>query len=235
MDHFVTIHNEYKNENERNKNRIRNLNYERKQKETNQEAFRDKKNQTEQKNKDKQRASNPEAFKAHQNQEKQESRDKQRASNPEAFKAHQNQEKQESRDKQKENTDEKVRRNNFCRAVTFGPIFICSCCRRRLYENGVTKISSKFKEKLEEKKPGFYHYCIPYEVHVDIVLDGSDAKSGFYICSTCKTSMTNLKIPAMAMVNGLQLTKMEQKGHLTELENNLIAQNINFQYIFCLK
>ena len=70
-------------------------------------------------------------------------KDKQRASNPEAFKAHHNQEKQQSRDNQKDNTDVKVRRNNFCRAVIFGPIFICSCCRRRLYENGVTKITSK--------------------------------------------------------------------------------------------
>ena len=46
--------------------------------------------------------------------------------------------------------------------------------------------------------------------------------------------MTNLKIPAMTMVNGLQLTDMEPNGQLTELENNLIAQIINFQYLFCL-
>ena len=46
--------------------------------------------------------------------------------------------------------------------------------------------------------------------------------------------MTNLKIPAMAMVNGLQLTDMEPNGPLTELENNLIAQNINFHYLFNL-
>ena len=140
MDHFVTIHEEYKKENERNKNRIRVLNYERKQKETNQEAFRDKKNQTEQKNKDKQRASNPEAFKANQNQEKQQSRDKKKEANPEAFREDENQARKKSRDNQRDNTDEKVRRNNFCRAVTFGPIFIFSCCRRRLYKNGVTKI-----------------------------------------------------------------------------------------------
>ena len=43
------------------------------------------------------------------------------------------------------------------------------------------------------------------------------------------------RMPAMAMVNGLQLSPIEEDCHLTELENNLIAQNINFQYIFCLK
>ena len=47
--------------------------------------------------------------------------------------------------------------------------------------------------------------------------------------------MISNKIPAMAMVNGLQLSPIEQSCHLTELENNLIAQNINFQYIFCLQ
>jgi hypothetical protein len=42
LDHFVTIHKEYKKENERNKHRIRVQNYNCKQKETNQEAFRKK-------------------------------------------------------------------------------------------------------------------------------------------------------------------------------------------------
>jgi hypothetical protein len=39
----------------------------------------------------------------------------------------------------------------------------------------------------------------------------------------------------MATINGLQLAPIDSNFHLTELENNLIAQNINFQYIFCLK
>ena len=43
------------------------------------------------------------------------------------------------------------------------------------------------------------------------------------------------KIPAMATMNGLQLAPIDENLKLTELENNLIAQNINFQYIFCLK
>ena len=43
------------------------------------------------------------------------------------------------------------------------------------------------------------------------------------------------KIPAMAVVNGLQLASIRDDCYLTELENNLIALNLNFQYIFCLK
>ena len=47
--------------------------------------------------------------------------------------------------------------------------------------------------------------------------------------------MISNNIPAMAMVNGLQLSPIEQSCHLSELENNLIALNINFQFIFCLQ
>ena len=43
------------------------------------------------------------------------------------------------------------------------------------------------------------------------------------------------KMPAMAFVNGLMLTPIRQDCILTEFENNLIALNINFQYIFRLR
>ena len=43
------------------------------------------------------------------------------------------------------------------------------------------------------------------------------------------------KIPSMATINGLRVAPIDTNLQLTELENNLIAQNINFQYIFCLK
>ena len=39
----------------------------------------------------------------------------------------------------------------------------------------------------------------------------------------------------MAETNGLKLPKLEEDCYLTELENNLIAQIINFQYIYFLQ
>jgi hypothetical protein len=206
-----------------------------KQKETNPEAFKLNHNNAQQKTRDKQKETNPEAFKLNHNNAQQKTRDKQKETNTEAFKLKHNKEQQRTREKQKEGIDERIRRQNFSKAVLFGPIFICSCCSRRLYENGVTKITSHFRDKMEQKKPGFYDFCIPNKVHVNILLNGSDDKSGNYICSTCKKSMMNGKIPSMATINGLHLTRIEEGCHLTELENNLIAQNINFQYIFCLK
>ena len=143
---------------------------------------------------------------------------------------------QAQRRKKEAQINEWQRRNNFCRAVTFGPIFICSCCHRRLFENGVTKITEKFKEKLNGTKNVPYSTVIPpeQERYVRIVLDGSSTLSGFYICHTCKGSLLKGKLPAMAVQNGLQLTKLDDDCQLTELENNLIAQVINFQYIYQL-
>ncbi len=39
----------------------------------------------------------------------------------------------------------------------------------------------------------------------------------------------------MSVANGLHLHHMIENSQLTELENNIIAQNINLQYIFSLK
>ena len=123
----------------------------------------------------------------------------------------------------------------FHKAILFGPIFICNCCERRLFENGVKKITDNFKDKVNGKNPKFYDHCIRKEIFIDIELNGKCDKSGSYICSTCKDAMIKGKIPAMATINGLYLPVIDEQFHLTELENNMIAQIINFQYIFCLK
>ena len=68
---------------------------------------------------------------------------------------------QNFRDRYKLSVDQVERRRNFSKAVIFGPIFICSCCERMLYESGVTKITAKFKEKLFKQNPKFYCSCIP--------------------------------------------------------------------------
>ena len=130
---------------------------------------------------------------------------------------------------------ENERLQNFNYANLFGPIFICSCCSRKLYENAVAKITSDFREKVNSKKEDFISFCIKEEIMIYLTYNGSTDKSGSYICSACKEAMLQGKIPSMAEINGLQLMPIKEACKLTELENNLIAQNINFQYIFCLK
>ena len=43
------------------------------------------------------------------------------------------------------------------------------------------------------------------------------------------------RMPAMSVANGLQLNNAPDRPDLTELENNLIAHNINFQKIVLLQ
>ena len=89
-----------------------------------------------------------------------------------------------TREKQKANTDETQRRLNFNLEVLFGPIFICSCCERKLYEKGVTKITANFREKVEKKQANFFRHCIRKEITIKIELNGKMDKTGIYICRT---------------------------------------------------
>ena len=189
-----------------------------------------------QRQRDLKRETNEESFREERKLEKQRERNLKRETNEESFRKEMKLEKQEQRRKKVENTDKQTRLRNFNRAVLFGPIFICSCCHRKLFENGVTKIKDHLKESCDKKKEGLYRTIIPenQKHYVHIVLNGSDNLSGYYICHTCKSSMLKGKMPAMAVQNGLQLTPIPEGCQLTELENNLIAQVINFQYIFRL-
>ena len=176
-----------------------------------------------------------EAYKKSEAEIKQQQRMKEREKDEEAFKKAMAEEKMNQRNKSNEQVDELTRRKNFTRCTIFGPIFTCSCCHRTLFENGVTKITNDFKEKLAQRKVP-YSKVIPQkqEIQVDIELDGNTSLSGIYICLTCKRTLLRGKMPAMAVQNGLHLPPLPDEYRLTELENNLIAQNINFQYIFHL-
>ena len=72
------------------------------------------------------------------------------------------------------------------------------------------------------------------EIQINIELDGDTSLSGIYICLTCKNTLLGGKMPAMAVQNGLHLPHVPEDYQLTELENNLIAQMLNFQYIYRL-
>ena len=152
-----------------------------------------------------------------------------------AMKKRNKQDNQKYRKLKDQHVNELERRRRFHEAVLFGPIFICSCCHRKMYENGVTKLTHESEINFDKTKTGFYRSCIPNDILVRVNLNGTIEKTGYYICHTCKSSMKLGKIPSMSVNNGLRIVNIEQNCHLTELENNLIAQNINFQYIFCLQ
>ena len=137
-----------------------------------------------------------------------------------------------ARKKKDNNSNDRNRIKNFNRANLLGPIFICSCCKRRLFENSVSQITEDFKLKVQSKREDLFNICLKNQVLIKLTINGKSDKTGNYICGTCKDSMLLGKIPAMAEANGLTLVQFDEDLNLTELENNLIALNINFQYIF---
>ena len=119
---------------------------------------------------------------------------------------------------------ELTRRKAFQEAVFIGPIYICSCCDRTLFGNSVSIVSEYLKGKV-----------LGINEELTVCFTGcKSADSKVYICSTCKNSLYAGKMPAMAVANGLKTTDLEDEDKLTELENNLIAQNINFQKIILM-
>jgi hypothetical protein len=132
--------------------------------------------------------------------------------------------KQAERDKMK-CADATTRRRRFQLAVLRGPNYVCSCCHQMLYRNSATEVTDQFREKVKNVKEHVYPWFQQFEQKL------SDGK----YCSTCKSSIIAGRMPAMAVANGLDLREMPEECKLTELENNLIAQNINFQKIVLLQ
>ena len=67
---------------------------------------------------------------------------------------------------------ERIRRFNM--KVLFGPIFTCSCCHRKLFENGVSQMNEYFEEKIDAKFGiGFYRTCICKEMPANISFEGN--------------------------------------------------------------
>ena len=149
-----------------------------KQKEADPESFRISSNEAEQRKKKKQKEADPESFRLDTNEAQQRKNKKQKDADPESFRIGNKEAEQRKKKKQKDadpvsfneknrkavtksrsegnrNVVEHRRILKFNKAVLFGPIFICSCCSRKLFENGVTKITPDFKKKVDEKRSNF--------------------------------------------------------------------------------
>ena len=183
------------------------INLRKQQRDENEEALRRKQADRKKAQRQKEKEKDEDAHRRQMADQKRDQRQKEKEKDEDAQRRKMAEEKQSQRMRKQEQTDETTRINNFNRAVIFGPIFTCSCCYRQLYENGVTKITEKFKDKLNtiDKMP--YSKVIPseQEIYIDIMLNGSTSLSGHYICHTCKSSLLNGKLPAMAVQNDLHL------------------------------
>ena len=130
--------------------------------------------------------------------------------------------KQKCRDNEKVDCGRPERLKKFRNAVKYGAIFVCISCEQRLFENGVTTVTEHFRQSVNSKRSGLFEECVTEE---DQEIDG---KKVHYICHTCKETMKRGKMPAMSVKNGLFLVKLDDPDtKLSEIENNLIAQNFS--------
>ena len=125
-------------------------------------------------------------------------------------------------------SDEKKALIKFQRETRYGPIFICSCCYTRQFENNSMKLS-KAKKKIEQD---IYNKCIPEGQEIPIVIWLNDEKSDdCYICKTCFNRLKKGKMPAECVQNNMQVDPQPEELKLTELEGSLISRNIQFMKI----
>ena len=146
----------------------------------NPESFRLENNEKVQRSTNKKKAADPESFSLENNEAVQRTQNKKKDTDLETFNQRNLEAKRKSKLKSDANVDERERIMNFKKATLFGPIFICSCCKRRLFENGVIKIKANFQTKIETKQPGLYEKCIRRHVLIEVKVNGSDRKTGNY-------------------------------------------------------
>lgn len=104
---------------------------------------------------------------------------------------------------------------NFKQLVKEGPLFVCSCCTQTWFRDGVSK--AQFLYTLD-----IAHKC----------LQGiKSAKDTEWICHTCKKYLKLGKIPALAVVNGLEFPPKPPELNITEMEERLISPRIPFMQL----
>ena len=137
---------------------------------------------------------------------------------------------------------ELARMKKFKERIRYGPIFVCSSCNQKMFQNGVCELDNKLQDKLKEKNLDAYQKVFENDlIQIPIILDcvlkkHKEEEPKAYICFTCKKHLKQGKIPPMSTANGLGLINLENDPDLSlsELENNLIAKRILFQKIYQL-
>ena len=108
--------------------------------------------------------------------QKKSNRSKQRDENEAEYKEKIRMEKERLRETERLNCGRIERLKKFRNAVKYGAIFVCISCNQRMFENGVTTVTAKFKETVDSKKTGLYDDCVTEE---DQDINGKKAS---YIC-----------------------------------------------------
>ena len=145
-------------------------------------------------------------------------------------------------EKKKNLTNAQERLRRFKTQTRFGPIFVCSCCKRKLFQHQVKKIDIEaFKQTVESKNVGLFALCInscidnnkstEHNTRSLEALSTNELDLENFICKGCKGAMDRGKMPKMCYNNGLKVDPLPEDLRLTDLENNLVSKNIIFQKV----
>ena len=88
-------------------------------------------------------------------------------------------------------------------------------CHRHLYKQSVVQfVQTRYKQACQELLTKM------------VKAFGRTHDDRMYVCLTCRSYISQNKLPPQAAVNGLQLDDVPASLHLTDLESTLIAQRV---------
>jgi hypothetical protein len=123
------------------------------------------------------------------------------------------------------NVDERIRLKLFMTAISDGPTYVCKSCKRLMFQNGVKQVTlGSLKKKFSKAEESEMLYSLQSIEEIN--------EKALTLCLNCLTNYRKGKIPAINVINGLEVDQLKQE--LTELEECLIARNILFAKIFLL-
>ena len=106
--------------------------------------------------------------------------------------------------------------NNFHHSVTFGPIYVCSCCDQLWYKHSVSPA-----ERFRLQYPNMVKY-LQNIVSIDNIE---------WLCKSCNNHLRKGKVPPCAVSNGMKFPPKPIFWDLNELECRLVAPRLAFQKI----
>ena len=142
--------------------------------------------------------------------------------------------------KENEQTSSKVRLKIFRTVCKFGPIFICSCCKRTLFKRGVrilsptNKLGSRLKRNLTFRK--YLTIARPFDENESLsnqkIKNNQDNSlkvlGKFFLCHSCRLYLEKGDMPPICAKNGLEYGEIPECLKLSDIEKQLIVKNLMF-------
>ena len=129
----------------------------------------------------------------------------------------------------------------FHRSVKYGAIFVCICCHRKLFENGVKAIKDldQYMSILDTLDDQLFNNAIG----IESIRDKFFVNGFYHLCFNCDKYIMKKKVPPMSNQNHLKvfdeynpsyLARYRYLKDLSELENCMTAKNIPCIIVYTL-